>query len=215
MTPGRGQRVGSSTNSSPITDGNVVVAYFKSGTVACVDLDGKPLWQINLQEKYGKDNLWWDQGTSPVFAGGHVVVAVMQTEGESYMVALDPKTGKEVWKTSRNLKPARNPAIPILRPTSSRRTAKSKLSLGAAIISLVTTQRPASLSGSVADSIRSVPTCNGSSLRQLSGMGSPWFLSTEAIHLPRSAWTAAAMFRKPIGLGATTNLALMPPPYSP
>jgi outer membrane protein assembly factor BamB len=101
MTPGRGQRVGSSTNSSPITDGNIVVAYFKSGTVACVDLDGKPLWQINLQEKYGKDKLWWDQGTSPVFAGGHVVVAVMQTEGESYMVALDPKTGKEVWKTSR------------------------------------------------------------------------------------------------------------------
>lgn len=101
MTPGRGQRVGSSTNSSPITDGNVVVAYFKSGTVACVDLDGKPLWQINLQEKYGKDKLWWDQGTSPVFAGGHIVVAVMQTEGDSYMVALDPKTGKEVWKTSR------------------------------------------------------------------------------------------------------------------
>ncbi len=101
ITPGRGQRVGSSTNSSPITDGNVVVAYFKSGTVACVDLDGKPLWQINLQEKYGKDKLWWDQGTSPVFAGGHVVIAVMQTEGDSYMVALDPKTGKEAWKTPR------------------------------------------------------------------------------------------------------------------
>jgi outer membrane protein assembly factor BamB len=100
-TPGRGQRVGSSTNSSPITDGNVVVAYFKSGTVACLDLDGKPLWQVNLQEKYGKDTLWWDQGTSPVFAGGHVVVAVMQTGGDSYLVALDPKTGGEVWKTSR------------------------------------------------------------------------------------------------------------------
>ena len=100
-TPGRGQRVGSSTNSSPITDGKVVVAYFKSGTVACVDLEGKPLWQVNLQEKYGKDTLWWDQGTSPVFAGGNVVVAVMQTGGDSYMVALDPKTGAEVWKTSR------------------------------------------------------------------------------------------------------------------
>jgi outer membrane protein assembly factor BamB len=66
-----------------------------------VDLDGKALWQTNLQEKYGKDTLWWDQGTSPVFAGGNVVVAVMQTGGDSYMVALDPKTGKEVWKTTR------------------------------------------------------------------------------------------------------------------
>lgn len=105
-TPGRGQRVGSSTNSSPITDGNVVVAYFKSGTVVCVDLDGKPLWQINLQKLYGKDGLWWDQGTSPVFAAGNVVVAVMQTNGESYLVSLDPKTGKEVWKTHRKYETA-------------------------------------------------------------------------------------------------------------
>jgi outer membrane protein assembly factor BamB len=101
LTPGRGQRVGSSANSSPVTDGEVVVAYFKSGNVACVDLDGKPLWQVNLQEKYGKDTLWWDQGTSPVFAGGNVVVAVMQTGGESYLVSLDKKSGKEIWKTTR------------------------------------------------------------------------------------------------------------------
>jgi outer membrane protein assembly factor BamB len=101
LTPGRGQRVGSSANSSPVTDGERIVAYFKSGNVACLDLDGNPLWQINLQEKYGKDTLWWDQGTSPVFAAGRVVIAVMQTGGESYLVSLDPKTGKEVWKTPR------------------------------------------------------------------------------------------------------------------
>jgi len=101
LTPGRGQRVGSSANSSPVTNGEIVVGYFKSGTVACVDLEGNPLWQINLQKRYGKDGLWWDQGTSPVFAAGRVVIAVMQTDGESYLVSLDPKTGKEVWKTPR------------------------------------------------------------------------------------------------------------------
>ena len=101
LTPGRGRRVGSSANSSPVTNGEVVVGYFKSGTVACVDLEGNPLWQINLQKRYGKDGLWWDQGTSPVFAAGRVVIAVMQTDGESYLVSLDPKTGKEVWKTPR------------------------------------------------------------------------------------------------------------------
>ena len=98
---GRGQRVGSSANSSPVTNGEVIVAYFKSGTVACLDLEGNTLWQTNLQQQYGKDGLWHDQGTSPVFAAGRVVVAVMQTEGESYLVSLDPKTGKEVWKTPR------------------------------------------------------------------------------------------------------------------
>ncbi len=101
LSPGRGQRVGSSANSSPLTDGEVLVVYFKSGTVACLDLAGKPLWQINLQEKYGKDALWWDQGTSPIFAAGHIVIAVMQTGGESYLVSLEKKTGKEVWKTKR------------------------------------------------------------------------------------------------------------------
>jgi len=101
LAPGRGQRVGSSANSSPVTNGEVIVAYFKSGTVACLDLEGNPVWQINLQERYGKDTLWWDQGTSPVFAAGRVVIAVMQTDGESYLVSLDPKTGKEVWKTPR------------------------------------------------------------------------------------------------------------------
>jgi outer membrane protein assembly factor BamB len=101
LTPGRGQRVGSAANSSPVTDGKIIVAYFKSGTVVCLDLDGKALWNINLQEKYGKDTLWWDQGTSPILAAGRVVIAVMQTGGESYLVSLDQKTGKEVWKTAR------------------------------------------------------------------------------------------------------------------
>ncbi len=104
LTSGRGQRVGSSANSSPVTDGEVVVVYFKSGNVACLDLDGEPLWQINLQEKYGKDTLWWDQGTSPIFAAGRVVIAVMQTGGESYLVSLDKKTGEEVWMTPRKYK---------------------------------------------------------------------------------------------------------------
>jgi len=101
LTPGRGQRVGSSANSSPVTDGEVVIAYFKSGTVVCTDLAGNPKWQINLQERYGKDKLWWDQGTSPVLTPGRVVIAVMQTEGESYLVSLDRQSGKVVWKTPR------------------------------------------------------------------------------------------------------------------
>jgi len=106
LSPGRGQRVGSSANSSPVTDGTIVVAYFKSGTVACLDFDGKELWNINLQEKYGKDGLWWDQGTSPIIAAGQVVIAVMQTAGESYLVSLDRKSGKEIWKTPRKYQTA-------------------------------------------------------------------------------------------------------------
>jgi len=59
------------------------------------------VWKTNLIERYGEDKLWWDQGTSPVLVDGKVVVAVMQTEGESYLVAFDKPTGKEVWRVSR------------------------------------------------------------------------------------------------------------------
>lgn len=102
-TPGRGQRVGSGANSSVATDGEYAVAYFKSGRVVGAKVTGEKLWEINLQEKFGETTLWWDQGTSPVAAAGNFVVAVMQTEGESYLVSLSAKTGEVVWKTERNI----------------------------------------------------------------------------------------------------------------
>ena len=97
--PGK-HKNGSGSNSSPITDGENLYVYFKSGTVASVTLAGELNWETNLQEKYGEDTLWWDLGTSPVFAGGNIVVAVMQ-EGDSYVVALNPDDGSEVWKVDR------------------------------------------------------------------------------------------------------------------
>lgn len=98
--PGK-HKNGSGSNSSPITDGKNLYVYFKSGTVASLTLQGKLNWKINLQEKFGEDTLWWDLGTSPVLAGGNVVIAVMQ-EGESYVVALKPSDGSVAWKVDRS-----------------------------------------------------------------------------------------------------------------
>lgn len=94
-------RLASGSNPSPITDGSHLVVYYKSGTVACLDLKGKVLWRHNLQERYGADTLWWDLGTSPVLAAGNVVIAVMQNEN-SFLVAFDLTTGDVAWKTDRN-----------------------------------------------------------------------------------------------------------------
>jgi outer membrane protein assembly factor BamB len=91
---------GSGSNPSPATDGKNLVVYYKTGTLACLDLAGKEKWKINLQDMYGKDTLWWDLGTSPVLAGGRAIVAVMQ-DGDSYLVAIDLKDGKVAWKEKR------------------------------------------------------------------------------------------------------------------
>lgn len=102
-TPRKGKHAkATGSNSSPITDGKLIYAYFKSGDLACVTTAGKTVWQVNLQEKYGEDTLWWDLGTSPVLTENAIVIAVMQS-GPSYLLALDRQTGKELWQTKREM----------------------------------------------------------------------------------------------------------------
>ena len=98
--PGK-HKNGSGSNPSPITDGDNVFVYYKSGTVASFSTDGELNWQINLQDEYGEDTLWWDLGTSPIFSGEQIVIAVMQ-EGDSYVVALNQTDGSVAWKVDRN-----------------------------------------------------------------------------------------------------------------
>jgi outer membrane protein assembly factor BamB len=70
--------------------------------VAAIELDGELRWEMNLFKKFGEDKLWWDAGTSPVIAGGNLVVAMMQTDAPSYIVSLDRKTGKSIWNNKRH-----------------------------------------------------------------------------------------------------------------
>ena len=98
--PGK-NRNGSGSNPSAVTDGQAIFAYFKSGTLAGLDLEGKVRWKVNLQQLYGRDTLYWDIGSSPVLTDADVVAAVMH-HGESYLVAFDKASGKPHWKVARN-----------------------------------------------------------------------------------------------------------------
>ena len=97
--PGKHKK-GSGSNPSPVTDGEHVYVYYKSGELACVDFDGNVVWNKNLQDLYGEDTLWWDLGTSPVLTDKHIVIACIQS-GPSYVAAFDKGTGEEVWKHER------------------------------------------------------------------------------------------------------------------
>ncbi|MEC8557304.1 MAG: PQQ-binding-like beta-propeller repeat protein [Planctomycetota bacterium] len=96
-------RNGSGCNASPITDGSGVFVYFKSGTLAAVNLEGTNRWQTDLVERFGPDNRYWDHGTSPVLTKDHVIMARMHT-GDSWLAAFDKKSGKLAWKVARNYK---------------------------------------------------------------------------------------------------------------
>lgn len=100
--PGK-HRNGSGSNASPATDGDGVFVYFKSGTLAALELDGTVRWRTNLVERFGKAKLFWDHGTSPVLTAKHVIMARMHA-GESWLAAFDKVTGKIAWKVARNFK---------------------------------------------------------------------------------------------------------------
>jgi len=103
--PGK-HRNGSGSNPSPTTDGKAVFVSFKSGALAAVNLDGTIRWQTNLVERYGRDTLYWDHGSSPVLTAD-CVVATRMHEGESWLAAFDKTTGELKWKTPRNFKTPR------------------------------------------------------------------------------------------------------------
>ncbi len=95
----------SGSNPSPVTDGSGIFAFFKSGLLAALELDGKTRWKTNLFERYGKDIRFWDFGTSPVLTEKNVVMAHMH-DGESWLGAFDKKTGEVCWKVPRNYETA-------------------------------------------------------------------------------------------------------------
>jgi outer membrane protein assembly factor BamB len=97
--PGK-HRNGSGSNPSPVTDGQNVVVYYKSGTLANFSPEGKEIWKLNVQDRFGEDTLWWDLGTSPVIVGRHAILAVVQG-GEAYLAAFNLDSGDTAWITPR------------------------------------------------------------------------------------------------------------------
>jgi outer membrane protein assembly factor BamB len=99
--PPKHRTLASSGNASPVTDGKSIFVYFKSGNFAAVEFDGTVRWKINLVERFGRDELFWDQGSSPVVTDQHVVMARMHG-GDSWIAAFDKATGELRWKQPRN-----------------------------------------------------------------------------------------------------------------
>ncbi len=86
---------------TPACDGTFVYALFGTGDLACLDLDGKPVWIRSLAQEYGPFRNRWGMGASPVLVGDLLVVLVDHW-GQSYLLGVDAKTGKNRWKTDRD-----------------------------------------------------------------------------------------------------------------
>ncbi|HUF61333.1 MAG TPA: PQQ-binding-like beta-propeller repeat protein [Verrucomicrobiales bacterium] len=81
-------------SASPVTDGERVVASFASDGLYCYDLEGKELWR---RTDLGRQIHIWGNGSSPVLHGDWCFMNFGPGE-TTYLLAVDKRTGKTVWK---------------------------------------------------------------------------------------------------------------------
>jgi outer membrane protein assembly factor BamB len=85
---------------TPVTDGNMVFAYFGPEGLYAYDFSGALQWKV--VEKF--PTLGLGTGTSPVLYQNLVIVQRDEDNGDhSLVAAYDKKTGQEVWKTKRQV----------------------------------------------------------------------------------------------------------------
>lgn len=90
-------------SASPVTDGERVIAWFGSAGVYCYDMNGKELWRRDL----GKQSHQWGYAASPIIQGDLCFLNFGPGE-RTFLIALDKKTGKTVWKVD----------VPQVQPTT-------------------------------------------------------------------------------------------------
>ena len=88
-------------SATPVTDGERVYAWFGNVGLFCYDMEGHKLWSTNwppVKTRYG-----WGSAASPVVHEGRVFL-VNDNDESSFAVALDAKSGRQLWRIDRDEK---------------------------------------------------------------------------------------------------------------
>ena len=89
---------------SPVTDGKTVWALTGNGILKAFDFKGTELWTRDIQQDYGKFGLNWGFASSPLLYDDSLFLPVlhgMRTDEPSYLLRLEAKTGKTMWRHER------------------------------------------------------------------------------------------------------------------
>jgi outer membrane protein assembly factor BamB len=89
--------IGSYAQPSCATDGTHVVSLFGSAGLFCYDAAGKELWHVAM----GPFKNEFGAGSSPLLIDGRLILN-QDHDSDSFLTALDIKTGKPLWRTDRS-----------------------------------------------------------------------------------------------------------------
>ncbi len=95
---------------SPATDGKLVAFFYGNGRLVCFDVEGGELWTRDLAREFGEFAFQWTFSSSPLLFQDRLYVQVLQRDvavegrgradgmNESYLLAMEPRTGKTLWR---------------------------------------------------------------------------------------------------------------------
>ncbi|HEY7444647.1 MAG TPA: PQQ-binding-like beta-propeller repeat protein [Vicinamibacterales bacterium] len=89
---------GTWASSSALTDGEHVFVYFESRGLFAYDMEGKLLWEKDFGDKQMRQQ--FGEGSTPALHGNRLVI-VWDHQGQSFITALDKRTGNEIWRVNR------------------------------------------------------------------------------------------------------------------
>ncbi|HEY7514198.1 MAG TPA: PQQ-binding-like beta-propeller repeat protein [Vicinamibacteria bacterium] len=115
---------------SPATDGKRVFAMTGAGVLKGFDVSGVELWTRDFQKEYGPFGLNWGYGSSPLLQDGALYVIVIhgyKTDDPSYVVRLDPETGKTRWKVERPTSASKESPDAYTTPTVARVAGRTEI----------------------------------------------------------------------------------------
>ncbi|HEX6717713.1 MAG TPA: PQQ-binding-like beta-propeller repeat protein [Pyrinomonadaceae bacterium] len=98
--PGGRHRKNSFVSETPVTDGKLIYVYVANLGLWAFDLKGNQAWTTPLEAN--PIYLELGTGSSPVLAG-NLLVIVCDNEKQQYIAAFDKQTGKQLWRTNRDL----------------------------------------------------------------------------------------------------------------
>ncbi len=86
-------------SASPVTDGENIIVSFGSRGIYCFDMKGKLQWKKDFGDMRTRNS--FGEGSSPALHGDTVIL-LWDQEDDSYIYAIDKKTGKIKWKQNRD-----------------------------------------------------------------------------------------------------------------
>lgn len=94
------RQYGSFASNSPATDGKYLYVSFGSRGIYCYDFNGKLIWEKDLGVRMRMRNAF-GEGSAPLLMGDRLIL-IFDQEADSFIVSLDKRTGKELWRVPRD-----------------------------------------------------------------------------------------------------------------